>query len=129
MKKICLLTTVAVALLLFRPVSEAQSDNPFKDTDCHKALTQMELNYCADKAFQVEDKKLNALYRKLMASSDAKTQALLRAAEKSWLAYRDSECEYETSDTDGGSIHPMEGSNCLTEKTEAHVRELQASGD
>lgn len=129
MNRFHLLATAGIVLLLLRPVGAAGADSPFKDIDCHKAQTQMELNYCADKAFQVEDKKLNALYRKLMASSDAKTQALLRAAERSWLAYRDSECEYETSDSDGGSIHPMEGSDCLAEKTKAHIRELQASGD
>jgi uncharacterized protein YecT (DUF1311 family) len=119
----------AIALLLLCRVSAAQSDDPFKGTDCNKAQTQMELNYCADKAFQAEDKTLNALYRKLMASYDAKDQALLRTAEKNWLAYRDSECEFETSGSEGGSIHPMEGSNCLTEKTKARIKELQAQAD
>lgn len=118
----------ALALVLSRPLGAAPPDDPFKNVDCNKAQVQIELDYCADKAFQAEDRKLNVLYRKLMSSYDAKDQALLRTAEKNWLAYRDSECEFETSGSEGGSIHPMEGSNCLAEKTKAHIKELQATG-
>ncbi len=105
------------------------NDDLFKGTDCNKAQTQMELDYCAGKDFEAQDKKLNALYRKLMAGYDAKNQSLLRTAEKNWLAYRDSECEFETAESEGGTIHPMEGSLCLTEKTKARIKELQAQGD
>lgn len=104
-------------------------EDPFKGTNCARAQVQMELDYCAGKDFEAADKKLNALYRKLMAGYDAKNQALLMAAEKNWLAYRDSECELETAESEGGTIHPMESSICLTEKTKARIRELQAELD
>jgi uncharacterized protein YecT (DUF1311 family) len=103
----------------------AQSDDPFKGTDCNNAQAQVELNYCANRDFEAEDKKLNAVYRKLMAGLDPQSQALLKAAEKNWLVFRDSECEFETAGSEGGSIRPMEESNCLTEKTKARIKELQ----
>jgi uncharacterized protein YecT (DUF1311 family) len=114
------------ALLALVSGTGSQSDDPFKATDCSRAQAQVEMNYCADRDFNAEDKKLNALYRKLMASLDAQTQTLLRTAEKNWLGFRDSECEFETAGSEGGSIRPMEESNCLTEKTKARIKELQA---
>lgn len=114
------------ALMPLRASAAGKSDDPFKDTDCKKAQVQIELDYCAGKDFDDADKKLNAIYRRLMSGNDAKSQALLKAAEKKWTAYRDSECEFETADSEGGSIHPMEGLICLVEKTKARIKELQA---
>ena len=125
-------TALALAATLCLSAASARaaaSDDPFKDTDCKKAQTQIELDYCADKDFRVADTQLNALYRKLMAGYDARSQSLLKTAEKNWLAFRDSECAFETASSEGGSIQPMEESVCLAEKTKARIKELQAQAD
>ena len=128
MRRLMLLLAIP-ALLSVGSAAAATNDDPFKDTNCKKAQTQMELDYCAGRDFQAEDKKLNALYRKLMSGYDAKSQALLKTAERNWLAFRDSECEFETAGSEGGTIHPMESSICLTDKTRARVKELQAQAN
>ncbi len=87
-------------------------------------LNQMQLDQCAGQGFQAADAKLNKLYRTLMSKYDASNQALLKAAEKSWLAYRDTECSYETNGTVGGTINPMEDALCRTDKTNARIKEL-----
>lgn len=117
----------AIALLASLPAlaGTPASDDPFKGIDCRKAKVQVELNYCADRGFQAADKKLNALYRKLLDAADAKDKELLKTAERNWIAWRDSECAYETAGSEGGSIQPMEYSECLTQKTEARTKELQ----
>ena len=102
-------------------------DDPFKGIDCKNAKVQMEMNYCADRDFQAADRKLNAAYRKLLGASDPKERELLKTAERNWIAYRDSECAYETAGSEGGSIQPMEYSICLTQKTEAHIKEIQSN--
>ena len=129
MKKIPSLGIVAVALLPLQAGAAETSDDPFKGVDCRRAQVQVNLDYCAGKDFEAQDKKLNALYRKLMSGYDAKSQTLLKTAEKNWLAYRDSECDFETAGSEGGTIHPMEGSICLTQKTKARIKELQAQSD
>ncbi|HLY05684.1 MAG TPA: lysozyme inhibitor LprI family protein [Rhizomicrobium sp.] len=101
------------------------AEDPFKGIDCKNAKVQMELNYCADRDFQAADKKLNAVYRKLLDSDDPKDKGLPKTAERNWIAWRDSECAYETAGSEGGSIQPMEYSECLTQKTEARIKELQ----
>lgn len=121
-------SAMAVAAVLLALLSGANRGAQSGDqgTDCSKAQAQADLNDCANRDFEAEDKKLNAVYRKLMAGLDAETQALLKTAEKNWLAFRDSECEFETAGSEGGSIRPMEESNCLTEKTKARIKELQS---
>ena len=119
------LITLVAALLVPTFHARAAGDDPFRNLDCKNAKVQMELNYCADRDFQAADRKLNALYRKLLDGSEPKDKELLRTAERNWIAWRDSECAFETAGSEGGSIQPMEYSECLTQKTEARTRELQ----
>jgi uncharacterized protein YecT (DUF1311 family) len=120
----------AAALVTAAGVAQAApASNAFKDLDCRKAAVQTELNVCADREFESWDAKLNALYRALLKNSDPKEQPLLKSAERSWITYRDNECAFETSGSEGGSIHPMEYSNCLTDKTRARIAELKKQGD
>jgi uncharacterized protein YecT (DUF1311 family) len=123
MRRLLLMFCVAMTVPAF--AGRPAGDDPFKNVDCKTAKEQMELNYCADRDFKSADKKLNALYRKLRGGADAREQELLGAAERNWLAYRDSECAVETAESEGGSIAPMEYSICLTEKTEARIKELE----
>ena len=93
--------------------------------NCSKAVVQMDLNTCADQEYHVWDKKLNDAYRAASAQEDAKGRELLKQSERAWIAYRDAECAYQANASEGGSIQPMEYSNCLTEKTKARIKELQ----
>ena len=123
------MTRAALLALLLLPLpafaGSPGADDPFKGLDCKNAKVQMELNYCADREFQTADRKLNVVYRKLLNSADGKEKELLKTAERNWLAWRDSECAYETAGSEGGSIQPMEYSECLTRLTQSHVKELQ----
>jgi uncharacterized protein YecT (DUF1311 family) len=100
-----------------------------QDLDCNHAMAQPDMNSCADKDFQAADKKLNKLYTNLMSKYEPKYQALLKDAERKWIAYRDAECAFETAQSEGGSINPMEYSLCLREKTNARIKELKAQRD
>ena len=100
------------------------ADDPFKDLDCTKATVQIELNYCANRDFESVDSKLNALYRALFGQSDARGRERLRVSERKWIVSRDKACTEETASDAGGSLAPMEYSNCLAEKTRARIKEL-----
>jgi uncharacterized protein YecT (DUF1311 family) len=84
------------------------------------------MNTCAAAAQKSADQQLNKTYNTLIARIANKDAiALLRNAEKAWLAYRDQECTFETSVTVGGSIHPMMVAQCLETKTRTRTKELQ----
>jgi uncharacterized protein YecT (DUF1311 family) len=101
------------------------ADDPFKNTDCTKATAQLELDYCANRDFEAADRKLNVVYRASLDRSDAKGRNRLKASERKWVDRRDKACTEETAGDDGGSIAPMEYSICLTDKTNARIKELE----
>ena len=102
-------------------------DAAFPNLNCKSQdLNQAELDQCRGRYFDAVDAKLNALYRQLTAKYDAANGALLKTAEKSWIAYRDAECAYETNGTAGGTINSMMDTECATAKTNARIKELTA---
>ncbi len=94
--------------------------------DCDKAETQMEMNTCAADAYNVADKALNSSYRQVLKRMSGDQKTLLQTAQRRWIAYRDADCDFMTSSTRGGSIHPMLISQCLQNKTEQRTKELQS---
>ena len=91
--------------------------------------SQQMMNICADADYQAADAKLNAAYKDLVGRNDDNTNKLLQTAQRAWIAFRDAECTYSTADSEGGSIHPMEVSQCLTELTEARTKQLTSGSN
>src|SRR5947209_3279519 len=95
-----------VALLINVSAQRRAAKNP-----CGDAQTQPEMNVCAEKQFEAADAELNRAYKQIM--SKAENDPKLKAAEVSWLKYRDDNCDYEASMYEGGSAQPMVYSLCL----------------
>ena len=95
--------------------------------DCSNVTgTTRDIDLCFYRLYQRADGELNALYRELTAKlAEASERALLQEAEQAWIRYRDTECAFETAGTRQGTIHPIEVSHCLTEKTRTHIAELR----
>ena len=94
--------------------------------DCSNAMDQNTMNRCAEDSYQKTDKVLNDTYAKLMAAvDDPGFKAKLKAAQRSWIQFRDNECTYETADNEGGSIHPMVYAGCLTRLTKERTKTLE----
>ncbi|HEY1981709.1 MAG TPA: lysozyme inhibitor LprI family protein [Xanthobacteraceae bacterium] len=99
---------------------------PYPVRDCGQLTVQMEINACAGANLQAADAALNKVYRQVMVQqSDTASKDQLKEVERAWIAYRDRECALEVGpQEDGGSIWPMEMSNCLEKKTATRIREL-----
>lgn len=117
---------LAAALMLGADGANAQNATLYPVTDCSRLTTQLELNQCAGANYKAADAALNKIYQRVMADqTDAASKQRLMDAERAWIAYRDKECAYQAGpQQDGGSIWPMEMSNCLAELTAARIREL-----
>ncbi|WP_027166666.1 lysozyme inhibitor LprI family protein [Mesorhizobium sp. WSM3224] len=98
--------------------------------DCDRGDdSQSMMNICADADRQAADAKLNAAYKDLVDRNDQASNKLLQTAQRAWIAFRDAECAYSTADSQGGSIHPMEVSQCLTELTSARIKQLTSDAN
>jgi uncharacterized protein YecT (DUF1311 family) len=122
------ITALAATLTLMLGVSgpRAQSTRLYPVTDCSGLTVQTGLNECAGTNYEAADAALNKLYRQQMAEdADSATKLRLFEAERAWISYRDKECAYQVGpQQEGGSIWPMEMSNCLEQMTAARIREL-----
>jgi uncharacterized protein YecT (DUF1311 family) len=109
------------AFLAIIPTAAAQS------TECGDSASQMEMNACAAAEFQQANARLNAVYREITArvkrTVDIRKQ--LVAAQRAWISFRDAECSFVTSLSEGGSIHPMLVLLCKTRITDKRIAELR----
>lgn len=93
--------------------------------DCDNAMTQMDMNICAGRDFMREDDTLNQLYQQLLGKFDNKSRSDVRQIQRSWIQYRDLQCNYEAAQYEGGSIQPMVHSSCLANLTQQRNQILQ----
>lgn len=94
--------------------------------DCKNAVTQTDMNNCANIAFKASDKNLNEAYRKLMDSKDINFKNLLKESQRSWIKFRDNDCKVQSYPTRGGSAQAMVRLDCLKEKTDQRYNELNS---
>jgi uncharacterized protein YecT (DUF1311 family) len=109
-----------------------------QDLDCDNATSQAEMTSCAGLDFEAADRELNVVWKDAVADAralDAELKAMggdgrpgheesLRAAQRAWIAYRDSACVYEGFEARGGTMEPMLGSFCLARLTRLRTKEL-----
>ena len=119
-------------LLLFAAVGPAAAQD---HVDCNNAVAQQDMNFCAEKDFEAADAELNDVWkeaRKAAKAMDAEQRDELKgadkallAAQRSWIGYRDAECELAGFEARGGSMEPMLVSGCMAEMTRARTKQLK----
>lgn len=111
------------------PTATASPDQPAPrpPSSCTNAQTQSEINACAEAEYQAADAELNQVYQALVSQLPESDRAMLTTAEESWIAYRDSNCDFEQSLFAGGSIQPSVYYSCLTRMTNERIGLLQES--
>lgn len=112
--------SACLAVLATAPVAKAQECDRNDDS-------QQMMTICAGADLATADAKLNTTYQSVLGEADDKGKTLLKTAQRAWVAFRDAECAYSTQASEGGSIHPMEVSQCLTKLTENRIKQLAAT--
>jgi uncharacterized protein YecT (DUF1311 family) len=95
--------------------------------DCQNATDQATMTQCAGKAFNDADKQLNADFKEIekRLADDAGTKKLLVAAQRAWIAFRDAECDFQSSGAAGGSMHPMLVAGCKAALTNQRLMDFK----
>ena len=121
-RNIILSALLATTLL---PAAAAKTQKQRQVQPCEGYGSQAEASGCAHREFQAADAELNKTYNRLAGVLDADEKALLKASELAWIKYRDSTCEFESSQYKGGTMRPMIESFCLTRVIKARTAELK----
>ncbi|HEY9853961.1 MAG TPA: lysozyme inhibitor LprI family protein [Leptolyngbyaceae cyanobacterium] len=93
--------------------------------NCNNPMTQAEMNACAGIAYQNADRKLNQVYQQLLPKLSTSRKQKLITAQRAWIRFRDSSCDFERSEVAGGSMEPMMYSNCMASVTEERIQDLE----
>jgi uncharacterized protein YecT (DUF1311 family) len=90
--------------------------------------TQSGMNICADVDYRASDARLNKAYGEIIKrlSDNAEGRKLLQASQRAWIAFRDAECAFSTSNSRDGSIYPMLMLECLQGSTDLRIEQLGA---
>jgi uncharacterized protein YecT (DUF1311 family) len=115
---------LSACLVLLAGASAARAQECDRSDD-----SQQMMNICAAEDYQAADAKLNQAYQDIISSDDADDKKLLQAAQRAWISFRDAECAHSTAASNGGSIHAMEVSQCLTTLTNDRIKQLAAAAN
>ena len=90
-----------------------------------RSQSQMELTQQSAEEYRASDRKLNAVYSSLAAKLSPASKANLQAVQLAWIRFRDQECEFESINTVGGSIHSMMVNVCLGRFTDQRIKDIE----
>lgn len=95
--------------------------------DCANAHDQRTMNECASRGYARANAELNRLYQALQSrlKDDHDGARKLTEAQRAWIAFRDSECAFQTFGVAGGSAEPLARAACLEEATKSRSAALQ----
>ncbi|MEH2256882.1 lysozyme inhibitor LprI family protein [Nostoc sp.] len=93
--------------------------------NCNNPQTQAAINECTKLSYQNADKKLNQVYQQLVSTLERPRKQKLIAAQLAWIKFRDTNCEFERSKYEGGSIAPSIYFGCLENTTKLRTQQLQ----
>ena len=91
---------------LFIAALAAQSPAVCFAVDCRNALTQVDMDYCNDRANARLEKRLNSVYRRVMSQLPPNSQTQLREEQQAWFKDRKMQCQRVWKD-DGAWDKPL----------------------
>ena len=86
--------------------------------------TTADMMVCADKDYQIADKRLNQTYNALKKTLDVEGTKLLLDSQRAWLKFRDTNCSLAADQTRGGTMAGLLQIGCLSSMTDLRTKEL-----
>ena len=116
-----------VVLIGFLPVvaqaTEAVFSPKYKTCmDKSEGVTSNMLDCISDET-KLQDKKLNDAYKLALKNVESRSKQL-QEAQRSWIKYRDTNCNFY-ADPDGGTIASINSNSCFLEATAQRAKELE----
>ncbi|NJL10578.1 MAG: DUF1311 domain-containing protein [Calothrix sp. SM1_7_51] len=92
--------------------------------DCAKAVSTPEIKYCSQVSYKAADQKLNQVYKQVNSSSKGQQKQLLISAQRSWIQFRDNNCDFEVFGSRGGTGYEAFRNGCLERLTKQRTKDL-----
>ena len=86
-------------------------------SECRGAYSTQDMLICLGRKLDEQDARLNRLWTKALAAESEQGRALLRKAQRAWIAFRDAQCAYERGPEPAGSGAAVDKTLCLLRMT------------
>jgi uncharacterized protein YecT (DUF1311 family) len=83
------------------------------------------MKICASDNLKEEDLRLNDMYAQLMKKLDKIGQTKLKASQRAWIAFRDTNCDFAGDEMRGGTMEGLIVVSCLGDETKKRADELK----
>lgn len=111
-------------ILLVLPISSVLAEEII-ETNCNNPRDTPGYSDCAYHAYEVADQQLNDIYKKVLATVKGEEKNLLITAQKAWIQFRDTNCDFETFNVRGGTGWSTYHDECLERMTLQRTLEIK----
>ena len=93
--------------------------------NCDRPQGDVQVRACIRFRYEAADKRLNEVYKQLIAKLSKEEKALLSEVQLGWIKQRDNTCEFEVYRNRGGSGFQGFLNECLERATKQRTAELE----
>ncbi|HDS1682398.1 TPA: DUF1311 domain-containing protein [Pseudomonas putida] len=88
------------------------------------ASSTVAMSSCIQTETQLQDQRLNRVYKQLTTKLAPGPQKSLRDVQRQWITYRDANCKFHVQ-ASGGTLAQLEGGMCVLDMTRERAAELE----
>jgi len=114
---------VAVTLFMIDQAQAEEASQAYNQC-MDKASSTQAMSSCIQTETQLQDQRLNRVYKQLATKLGAGQQKSLRDVQRQWIAYRDANCKFHVQ-ASGGTMAQLEGGMCVLDMTRERAAELE----
>lgn len=96
-----------------------------RQRNCSNPQSNVEYKECARLRYEAADRRLNDVYKQLVAKLNRKQRSVLYQEQIKWIKSRDKNCESKVYDNRGGTGYQGFLNECLERKTKQRTAELE----
>jgi len=111
-------------LAILAPLAQADDNSPAYSQCMDNASSTLAMSSCIQAETQLQDQRLNRVYKQLTAKLESAPQKSLRDVQRQWIAYRDANCKFHVQ-ASGGTMAQLEGGLCKLDMTRERAAELE----
>lgn len=118
-----LLSTIAVLALIQQPATDDLYSRAYNQCMEASGGVTSNMHDCTAMEIDLQDKKLNAIYQKVLKAQSPGQRKQLIAAQRLWIQYRKANCSFY-ADPDGGTAAGVASHSCYLRETAERANEL-----
>ncbi len=116
-----------IASVLVIPTTGKTGQSVAQQIDCKSnEMSNVEYQICLHKSYQAANRRLNQVYKKMVAKVTGNERKELIEAQKTWIQFRDSNCSFEVYGSRGGTGYSGFLNQCLERMTRQRTSDLES---